>query len=191
MTTKIANLSPGLYRVWWKNGGWSLCAIGLNGDGSNWLVAANWASPHPAPPSIWDGIRYAEPIPGGMDAAGSEDWEDTDEEDIPPPPKVKAPAKKLPRKGLPTDSGSKYVRTILPRVGNGPGVEADVYNVLDAYAVPCPAQAHAAKKLLCAGLRGKADRLRDLEECLDAVRRAVELERRRQDDSEDNEEDDP
>lgn len=56
----------------------------------------------------------------------------------------------------------------------------DVYCLLEAYAVNCPAVAHAIKKLLAAGLRGKNDRINDLVEAWDAIERAIDLEKRRQ-----------
>lgn len=52
----------------------------------------------------------------------------------------------------------------------------DVYDVLAAFNVTCPAVAHAVKKLLCAGQRGHKDRLTDLQEAAVALTRAVELE---------------
>lgn len=60
---------------------------------------------------------------------------------------------------------------------SGESVEADVYAVLKAFAVTCPARAHAVKKLLCAGLRGKGSQVQDLVEARDAVSRAVEMQR--------------
>lgn len=53
----------------------------------------------------------------------------------------------------------------------------DVYDVLDAFGVTCPATAHAIKKLLCAGQRGHKDRATDLAEAQAALSRAAELER--------------
>lgn len=58
-------------------------------------------------------------------------------------------------------------------------VEADVYDVLVAWSVACPARQHAIKKLLMAGQRGVKSTLQDLEEARDAVTRAIELERAR------------
>jgi hypothetical protein len=55
----------------------------------------------------------------------------------------------------------------------------DVYAVLDAFAVTCPARQHAIKKLLCSGLRGKGDVLQDLQEAGDAVARAIQMQRAR------------
>lgn len=73
-------------------------------------------------------------------------------------------------------SGHKYLRDI-PTDENG---LSDVYDVLEAFEVTCPARAHAVKKLLCTGLRGKADAMQDLTETQDALARAVRLEERRQ-----------
>lgn len=74
--------------------------------------------------------------------------------------------------------GQKYLRTVQSAVG-GQSAEVDVYAVLEAFGVTCPATAHAVKKLLCGGRRGKGDRLADLTGALAAVARAVELERQR------------
>ena len=52
--------------------------------------------------------------------------------------------------------------------------------VIDAFDVRCPARQHAIKKLLCAGLRGKADTLQDLMECRDGITRAIAMEQTRQ-----------
>jgi hypothetical protein len=51
----------------------------------------------------------------------------------------------------------------------------DVYDVLVAFDVTCPARQHAIKKLLCAGLRGKGDVESDLRESGEAVNRAIQL----------------
>lgn len=56
------------------------------------------------------------------------------------------------------------------------GIEVDVYAVLEAFRVNDQAVGHAVKKLLCAGDRGKGDRLADLKGALAAVARAVEME---------------
>lgn len=65
---------------------------------------------------------------------------------------------------------NKYVRTIH-------GVEVDVYDVLVAWNVTCPATQHAIKKLLMPGQRGSKDKLQDLEEAKQAIERAIELNR--------------
>jgi len=72
---------------------------------------------------------------------------------------------------------SKYIRRIrgvdgYPDVGF---TSVDVYAVLVAFGVTCPARQHAIKKLLCAGIRGKGDTIQDLNEALVAVGRACEL----------------
>jgi hypothetical protein len=71
--------------------------------------------------------------------------------------------------------GSKYIRTIVSAVDGISRVEVDVYSVLVAFNVTCPATAHAIKKLLCAGIRGKGDIKADLNGVLAAVHRAIDL----------------
>ncbi len=72
---------------------------------------------------------------------------------------------------------NKYLRPVRDaRPGFGGCVSADVYAVLEAFRVTCPARQHAIKKLLCAGQRGKNDTLSDLREAVSAVERAIELE---------------
>ena len=68
-------------------------------------------------------------------------------------------------------SGSKYLRPVQLIDGD----KIDVYAVLVAFGVTCPARQHAIKKLLCAGLRGKGDELQDLAEASDAVMRAMDI----------------
>ena len=72
-------------------------------------------------------------------------------------------------------SGSKYLRTMRCLVDG----KADVYAVLDAFSVTCPARQHAIKKLLCSGIRGKGDVVQDLGEAMDAVARAIQMEKAR------------
>jgi len=69
-------------------------------------------------------------------------------------------------------SGSKYLRDVPCLIGHKC---VDVYAVLDAFNVTCPARQHAIKKLLCAGLRGKGGVKQDLSEASDAVTRAIEM----------------
>lgn len=68
-------------------------------------------------------------------------------------------------------SGSKYLRE-MRHLTDG---KADVYAVLLAFNVTCPARQHAIKKLLCAGIRGKGDCLNDLREARDAIDRAIQI----------------
>ena len=70
------------------------------------------------------------------------------------------------------ESGSKYLRNIKTTEDG----LVDVYAVLDAFAVTCPARQHAIKELLCSGIRGKGDAKQDLSEARDAVDRAIQLE---------------
>ena len=64
---------------------------------------------------------------------------------------------------------SKYHKQIRP------GVVVDVYDVLSAYNVTCPATAHAIKKLLMPGQRGAKDAVQDLREAIASIERAIEL----------------
>lgn len=76
-------------------------------------------------------------------------------------------------------SGNKYHRRIPSVEDLGGFAVGDVYSVLEAFNVTCPARQHAIKKLLCTGIRGKGDSLQDLRETKDAVVRAIELETQR------------
>ena len=51
----------------------------------------------------------------------------------------------------------------------------DIYDVLVAYDVTCPAIQHAIKKLLMPGKRGKKTKRQDLDEAAAAIERAIEL----------------
>ena len=80
-------------------------------------------------------------------------------------------------------SGNKYRREIVDIVSGSRSTVVDVYSVLEAFDVRCPAVQHAVKKLLCAGLRGKGDTHQDLMEAGDAIKRAQELARQRKTDA--------
>lgn len=56
-----------------------------------------------------------------------------------------------------------------------PGVAADVYDVLVAFNVTCPATAHAIKKLLAAGQRGFKNAEQDKREAIASIERSIEL----------------
>lgn len=78
---------------------------------------------------------------------------------------------------------NKYDRVIYPKDKRnhhdelvGP-VIVDVYSVLEAFDVKCPALQHLIKKALCAGLRGHKNREQDLQDILDSAVRAKELHR--------------
>jgi hypothetical protein len=62
----------------------------------------------------------------------------------------------------------KYDRKIWDKYEDRHAV-VDVYRVLDAFDVRCPATAHAIKKLLCAGIRGHKDMEQDLAEAAQSI----------------------
>jgi len=74
------------------------------------------------------------------------------------------------------DRPNKYTRTVWywDEGGVKHAVPVDVYDVLAAFGVTCPAIAHAVKKLLCPGKRGHKDRATDLTEAIASIERAVE-----------------
>lgn len=74
---------------------------------------------------------------------------------------------------------NKYRVTIVGIAGVSATI--DVYDVLKAFGVTCPATQHAIKKLLMAGERGHKDKLTDLSEASDAITRAIELARQESD----------
>lgn len=63
---------------------------------------------------------------------------------------------------------NKYQRQV-------PSTTIDIYDILNAYQVTCPATQHAIKKLLQPGERGHKDKLTDLREALASVERAIEM----------------
>lgn len=67
------------------------------------------------------------------------------------------------------DKGEKYQREISP------GVFVDIYDVLEAWGVSCPARQHAIKKLLAAGKRGHKSEVKDLQEAHNSAHRAIML----------------
>ena len=75
-------------------------------------------------------------------------------------------------------TGSKYDRTIEAKYKNE-NIVTDVYRVLDAFDVKSQPRGHAAKKVLCAGLRGKGDEFSDIVEAVDALLEDAEITRRK------------
>lgn len=75
---------------------------------------------------------------------------------------------------------SKYDKVILGRDPDHPEllrpVIVDVYAVLQAFDVGCPAVQHALKKLLQPGNRGHKGTTQDLEEAIQSIERAIEME---------------
>lgn len=66
------------------------------------------------------------------------------------------------------ESSNKYQRKIK-------GVSMDVYDIIKAYEVKCPALQHLIKKALCTGIRGHKDATQDLQDIVDSSIRALEL----------------
>lgn len=95
-------------------------------------------------------------------------------------------------KSIDEHEGKKYLKNIyavkLHHFGDEgrnsvPFFAVDIYAVLEAFKVTCPARAHAIKKLLCCGQRGKGDELADLLGVEAAVARAIELQKIRDEES--------
>ena len=63
---------------------------------------------------------------------------------------------------------NKYQRQV-------PSTTIDIYDILKAWGVTCPATQHAIKKLLQPGDRGHKDKLTDLREALASVERAIQM----------------
>ena len=70
---------------------------------------------------------------------------------------------------------NKYQREFISM--DGKVFRANVYRVLRAFGVVCPAVQHAVKKLLMPGQRGSKDQLQDLEEALLSVSEAIAMAR--------------
>jgi len=74
---------------------------------------------------------------------------------------------------------NKYIRRVNAVDDVSGFMNVDVYSVLEAFNVTCPARQHAIKKLLCSGLRGAKDSRQDLEEARDSITRSIQLEMQR------------
>jgi hypothetical protein len=85
----------------------------------------------------------------------------------------------IPGMELAPDCGRTKYRRVIRDIDTGQPIVVDVYAVLEAFRVTCPARQHAIKKLLAAGTRGKGDTIQDLQEAVVAVQRAVLLEEQR------------
>ena len=68
---------------------------------------------------------------------------------------------------------NRYERTF--HLIGGQKFRADVYDVLKAFGVTCPARQHAIKKLLMPGQRGAKSTVQDLDEALVSVSRAIDM----------------
>lgn len=82
--------------------------------------------------------------------------------------------------------GSKYLRTINPADGEGSPIRVDIYCVIEAFNITCPALQHALKKILACGQRGKGSKIDDIHGVFDAMWRALELQKQREADRDDN-----
>lgn len=78
-------------------------------------------------------------------------------------------------KDILSHEGQKYLRTIHDAIDRTKTVKVDVYEVLKAFNVTCPARQHCIKKLLCAGIRGKGSQLEDLNGAEAALCRAIDF----------------
>lgn len=77
---------------------------------------------------------------------------------------------------------NKYQR-VIRGVDDCSFVLSDVYDVLKAFDVRCPALQHLIKKALCTGLRGHKTREQDLQDIIDSANRALELNKEDEDES--------
>lgn len=68
---------------------------------------------------------------------------------------------------------SKYDRKIKGK--DNVEISVDVYDVLKAFDVNCPALQHLVKKALCAGIRGHKNLERDLQDIEESATRAIQL----------------
>jgi rubredoxin len=75
--------------------------------------------------------------------------------------------------------GKKYLRSIHSAETGKPIGWVDVYEVLLAFNVTDPAVAHAIKKLLACGQRGKGDTIADLKGAIAAIKRAINFQERK------------
>jgi hypothetical protein len=75
--------------------------------------------------------------------------------------------------------GGKYLRKIFPADWAGEPILIDVYCVIEAFGVRCPALCHALKKILACGQRGKGSKVDDIHGVFDAMWRALELQMQR------------
>jgi hypothetical protein len=66
------------------------------------------------------------------------------------------------------DKGAKYKRTIRDR-NTGETIQGDIYDVLEAFKITCPAMAHAIKKLMMPGQRGGKGYDKDCNEAINSV----------------------
>lgn len=59
---QVQKLKHGVYEVFWKSGGSSVCAIGSKHNGDRWICCSNWTSP----------------VDGGTDSCSIKNWKAVD-----------------------------------------------------------------------------------------------------------------
>lgn len=57
----VANITPGLYVLHWKEGGTSLAAVGVTASGGRWMAPVNWIRPSDDP-TVWRIVKKATPV---------------------------------------------------------------------------------------------------------------------------------
>lgn len=67
-----------------------------------------------------------------------------------------------------TDKGDKYLKAITDR-RTGDCINVDIYDVLVAFNITCPAMQHALKKMLAAGKRGHKSYSTDCNEAINSI----------------------
>ncbi len=91
------------------------------------------------------------------------------------------------RQNISEHEGKKYLREMRSASKEDDRrIEVDVYEVLKAFNVTCPATQHCIKKLLAAGQREKGDRLADLKGAMAALNRAIDFAERDLNERKDN-----
>lgn len=81
--------------------------------------------------------------------------------------------KKVENCNEPKKDGNKYHREIIGFCGTK--VEVDIYRVLDAYKTGSASIDHAAKKVLCAGVRGHKNFITDIDNAIESLQEAKAL----------------
>ncbi len=76
-------------------------------------------------------------------------------------------------------SSNKYMVKIVGRTEDNEPVSVlvDVYDVLKAFSIDCPALAHALKKMLKPGSRGHKDSIQDKQEAIVSIWRSIDMEK--------------
>lgn len=92
---------------------------------------------------------------------------------------IKDEIEESPKKQEKFDDNPKYDKKLIDKYDNSVFIVGDVYTVLEAFDVRCPALQHAAKKILNPGKRGHKDVMEDLIDIKHSIDRAIELEKGR------------